>query len=98
MQSHDESVELNDRVFDIGANRGYGRAIRVTEDSIEVKFDTGPSVIYNYEGIQKNRSWTTLFWDRPFVLRPPKDESSWVKKQELLVGLLNFLKGYKEFL
>lgn len=94
MKLHNELIGLNDRVFDISSNRGYGRVVRVFDDSFEVKFDKGSYVSYNSEGVQKNRGWPTLFWERPYVLAPQRGESDSFYKKTLLDSLLKLIENY----
>lgn len=88
-------VELGDKVFDISSSRGNGKVVAKYENSFEVLFDTGRKVVYNYQGTQRNGKFKTLFWHRPFILTPKKDEHEWVVRQNLLNSLIELIDNYR---
>lgn len=94
MKLHGETVNVGDRVFDITTNRGYGTVVSVKNSSFEVKFQT-LSAIYNKDGIQNGRPWRTLFWDKPLIVNPMKDEGSSARKHEMVKTMFDLLKEYQ---
>lgn len=94
MELNNEKVFLNDRVFDISPNRGYGTVTRITEDHIEVKFSRS-SVRYDSDGVQAGRDWQTLFWDKPLIIKPMKEEHNWVQKVNMIDDFYEMMTKYK---
>lgn len=94
MELNGEKVFLNDRVFDISHNRGYGKVTRISESYIEVKFSVS-SIRYDSEGFQINRQWQTLFWDKPLVIKPSKEDSHWSTKINMIDDFYKLMQNYK---
>lgn len=98
MKLHDELVVYGDSVYDISVDRGYGTVIKISSKIFEVRFDNGKNIVYNYSGKQKGKSTVTLYWNKPFILPPNKNENISSKKQEILLSMLDLMKSYKEYL
>jgi hypothetical protein len=96
MLLNDTTVFVGDRVFDISAGRGYGNVSRITDTHIEVKFST-ISVRYDNKGIQLNRDWQTLFWDKPLIIQPEKEERAWAAKRKLIEEFYSLVAKYKDY-
>lgn len=96
MKLNDAEVFLNERVFDITSNRGYGYVSRVSDDFIEVKFPR-VSVRYDENGIQLNKDWQTLFWDKPLIIKPEKEEHAWSAKIRLIEEFYALVAKYKDY-
>lgn len=56
------------------------------------------SVRYDSSGTQIGKDWQTLFWDKPLIIQPRKDEAAWYAKRELINNFYNLVAKYKEFL
>lgn len=94
MNLHGDEIKIGDRVFDISSNRGYGEVTSIYDTTFEVKYQRY-KIHYDEEGIQSNRDWTTLFWTRPLIVKPNKNESSWSKKQFLVEKVLEVIEELK---
>ena len=70
MNFNNAPVLVGDKVFDI--NRGYGNVIQVSEALFEVEFKT-VRLFFDSDGIQKGKTFQTLFWEKPFVIPPRKN-------------------------
>ena len=68
---HEDTVVIGDKVFDI--NRGNGVVISVTDRLFEVEFKT-VRTFYDTNGVQKDKVTQTLFWHKPFIIAPRKNE------------------------
>ena len=97
MKLNGEIVNLQDRVFDISVQRGFGRVIKISSNYIEVKF-SNTTVRYDEDGIQLNKDWQTLFWTKPLVMIPVKSESRWHVRKELFDKFLNLVQDYKDYI
>lgn len=95
MKLDDENIIVGDRVFDISINRGYGIVTTIFENSIEVKFERFKGV-YDSRGYQTGKNWKTLFWNKPLIIAPTKDEGMWSKKQKLVEDFMSIVNHYKE--
>lgn len=91
---HNAPVKIGDRVFDISVNRGYGKVIRVLDDSIEVKFPRY-SLSYDGMGVQNGKDWPTLYWDRPLVIAPAKEEFNWAIKRGIVDKFFKIIEDSK---
>lgn len=88
MQLHEETVRLNDRVYDIVRN--YGIVVQITATHIEVQFPE-VKVAYDHLGIQRGKSVVTLYWDKPYILAPTKNSDHWTEKKKKFDALLNIV-------
>lgn len=95
MKLDNDNIFVGDRVFDISINRGYGIVTTVYENSIEVKFERFKG-LYDEKGFQFGKNWKTLFWNKPLVVAPSKDEVLWSKKQELVESFMSIVDHYKD--
>lgn len=91
MKLHNEDVEVGDRVYDISVKRGYGKVVLVRDNAIEVQFNRNSKVIFNTDGIQSGQDKATLFWERPLIIAPSKDDLKTSKKQAIVKNLFEFL-------
>lgn len=94
MELNNEKVFLNDRVFDVSHSRGYGTVSRITETYIEVKFSRS-SIRYDSEGIQIGKHWQTLFWDKPLIIKPMKQDDHWSMKMKMIDDFYKLMENYK---
>lgn len=97
MKLNGETIFVNDRVFDISTQRGYGKVTRIMDNTFEVKFDRY-SVVYDSDGIQTGKLWQTLFWEKPLIINPSKNEQNWSTKRELVGEFFKIVKDYKDFI
>ena len=83
MNLHEDKLELGDRVYDVSVGRGFGEVIRIEEGGyFQVRFDRY-SVNFDSRGIQQGKREVTLYWNRPLIVKPRKNDTSWNKKQRL---------------
>lgn len=68
---HEDTVLVGDKVFDV--NRGAGVVINVTEKLFEVNFGY-VRIFYDEKGVQKDKVLQTLFWNKPYVIAPRKNQ------------------------
>ena len=90
MQFDNETLYLDDRMFDI--TRGYGKVIQLKENILELDFQ-GRKVAYTLEGVQRGKTYRTLFWDVPYILAPSKNEAHWTVKREKFNAIVAILKN-----
>jgi hypothetical protein len=97
MNLHDDLVALGDRVYDVSVGRGYGQVILIEPDGhMQVRFDRY-AVNYDSMGIQQGKTDTTLFWSKPLMIKPRKQEAHWGKKEELVNKFFRLVADYREF-
>jgi len=98
MNLHDDRLELGDRVYDVSIGRGFGEVIQINDNNsyFQVRF-ASYSVNYTSNGIQQGKSEQTLYWGRPLIIKPRKDEQQWAKKSELVGKFFNLVRDYSEF-
>ncbi len=96
MRLNGEIVNLNDRVFDISVQRGFGKVIRISENYFEVKF-SNTTVRYDESGSQVGKEWQTLFWTRPMIVPPVKDEQNWNVKREMVDAIIQIVRDYRDY-
>lgn len=99
MKFHGEDIEIGDRVYDVSVGRGYGYIIMVDPDTnlFQVKFPTF-SVNYNSDGTQQSRNRPTLYWSKPHIIAPIKDEQNTYKKRQLVESFFDLVRDYSEFI
>lgn len=90
MLLHNETVRVNDQVYDI--IRNYGTVVQTTANSIEVQFPQ-VKVSYDENGVQRGKAPTTLFWDKPYILAPVKDSDHWTEKKKKFDAILDIVNG-----
>jgi hypothetical protein len=90
MELHNETVFLNDRVYDIVRN--YGTVVQITANMIEVQFPQ-MKVSYDTLGVQRGKSTVTLYWDKPYILAPVKNSDHWTEKKKKFDAILDIVNG-----
>ena len=95
MNFNNEPVYVGDRVFDVSINKGYGEVIRVNKDSFEVKF---PRFVLTYteNGFQTSKDRQTLYWDKPLVISPSKEENNWAIKRGMVADFFKLINEAKK--
>lgn len=96
MQLNGDEVFINDRVFDISAQRGYGIVVRITNTHFEVKYERY-SVMYDEQGYQMGKPWQTVFWEKPLIVNPAKGEQNWAVRRQIVDDFFKIVKQYKDF-
>lgn len=81
MLLHNERIVVGDVVHDVSATRGPGIVSMISRRGIEVRFPSGPLIIYNAEGKQLGNSRVTLFWHDPIIMVPIKDPKAWAAQR-----------------
>lgn len=98
MKLHDDKLELGDRVYDVSVGRGFGEVIEITESSyFQVRFSRY-SINYTPDGVQQGKAEQTLYWSKPLVIQPRKNEQRWQKKKDLVQEFFTLVKNYSEFM
>lgn len=98
MKLQEDEIFVGDRAYDVSSKRGFGRVIRITDDSIEVKFPRNNiNVIYNTAGIQKGMTVVSLYWSKPLVVAPRKDDTMWARKQKVVDTMLDLVEELKDY-
>jgi hypothetical protein len=90
MELHNQTVYLNDQVYDIVRN--YGRVVQITANHIEVQFPE-IKVSYTSTGTQRGKTAVTLYWDKPYILSPDKDSDHWTEKKKKFDAILAIVNG-----
>lgn len=89
---HGEKIKVGDAVFDVSATRGPGIVSMITPKGIEVKFASGPMIIYQSDGKQRGRSRATLFWHDPIAMFPVKDPRAWDAQKRVGLAVRDAIK------
>lgn len=97
MNFHGEPIYTGDRVFDISVNRGYGKVIKVEETYFQVKFEKF-SVNFSGAGVQQGKDTCTLYWDKPLIIKPVKNDIKTAQRTALVYEFIDTVSRYKEFL
>ncbi len=89
MLLHNENIARGDSVYDY--SRGYGRAVTIGESFVTIEFSGGLQFPYRTDGTSIDTGVQSLYWQNPFVVVPPKNQSAWEAKKAVLLAVNSLL-------